>query len=419
MSTFFADYPVASGGGGGVTSLNGLTGALTLVGANGITITPAGSNITITGSGGTVNTIGPIDSEASPSADGATITGNSLIMQSASATVPGLVNTLAQTLSGTKTFTSPVLHPDGTVTNPAVAFANEPSTGIYRDGTGSWNVTVLGVDAFSVLAVGSNYNFGFGQTASSSPGNFLNATGTIAGQGIFAYANYSPATNSQTVLYVGNGPGGANPITVENSSYSTAGYLAGGGALFASPNLSQLNIGSESSTGYIGFNVGGRTLATERMRLTSTALTINSGTDLVLSGSSSGAFTLNAAATTSSYAVTFPASQSAGALTNNGSGVLTWSASQLARQINNISTATGAGSAGNTDYVYFVSGTTTLTLPTAVGNTNLYTVKNVGANTVTIATTSAQTIDGSASATLPVSNTSLDLVSNGTNWNIV
>jgi hypothetical protein len=91
----------------------------------------------------------------------------------------------------------------------------------------------------------------------------------------------------------------------------------------------------------------------------------------------------------------------------------------LSRSINLISTPTTAGATANTDYVYFVSGTTTITLPTAVGNTNLYTIKNTGVNTVTIATTSAQTIDGSSSASLPVANTSLDLISDGSNWNVV
>lgn len=91
-------------------------------------------------------------------------------------------------------------------------------------------------------------------------------------------------------------------------------------------------------------------------------------------------------------------------------------ASGITRQISSISTNTTAGSTGAKDYVYLVSGTTTLTLPTAVGNTNRYTVTNVGTNTVTVATTSAQTINGSSTATLPLANMSLDFVSNNSNW---
>lgn len=88
------------------------------------------------------------------------------------------------------------------------------------------------------------------------------------------------------------------------------------------------------------------------------------------------------------------------------------------RIISSISTPTTAGAAANTDYVYLVTGTTTLTLPTAVGNSNLYTVKNVGSGTVTVATTSSQTIDGSSSITLPVQYTSVDLISDTANWNV-
>jgi hypothetical protein len=91
----------------------------------------------------------------------------------------------------------------------------------------------------------------------------------------------------------------------------------------------------------------------------------------------------------------------------------------LQRSVNVVSTNTAAGSAVSTDYVYLVSGTTTITLPTPVGNTNQYTIKRVGTNTVSIATTSG-TIDGSASPiTINVQYVSLTLVSDGTNWNII
>ena len=93
----------------------------------------------------------------------------------------------------------------------------------------------------------------------------------------------------------------------------------------------------------------------------------------------------------------------------------------ITRSINSISVNTTAGAASSTDYVYFVTGTTTLTLPTAVGNTNEYTVKNTGVGAVTVATTSAQTIDGSSTAVLGATpaNQSRSLISNGTNWQVV
>ena len=80
---------------------------------------------------------------------------------------------------------------------------------------------------------------------------------------------------------------------------------------------------------------------------------------------------------------------------------------------------TSADSLPSTDYIYLVNATATVTLPTAVGNTSRYDIKNIGSGTATIATTSAQTIDGSTPITLPVQYTSLTIVSNGTDWNII
>jgi hypothetical protein len=82
--------------------------------------------------------------------------------------------------------------------------------------------------------------------------------------------------------------------------------------------------------------------------------------------------------------------------------------------------ATAAGSSPNTDYIYLVNGSHTVTLPDAIGNTSRYDIKNIGTGIATIATTSAQTIDTTtASITIPVRYTSLTIVSNGTNWNII
>lgn len=91
----------------------------------------------------------------------------------------------------------------------------------------------------------------------------------------------------------------------------------------------------------------------------------------------------------------------------------------IARSIQSVSINTLAGSASATDYVYLCTGTMNLTLPDATaGNTNLYTIKNVGTGVVTVNTTSGQTIDGSLTAVLPLQYTSIDVESDTANWNI-
>lgn len=104
--------------------------------------------------------------------------------------------------------------------------------------------------------------------------------------------------------------------------------------------------------------------------------------------------------------------------TNSSWQTVAGGGSGIVRSVNVISANTTAGATTTTDYVYLVSGTTTLTLPTAVSNTNLYTVTNTGSNTVSVATTGGQTINGSTTATL-IPNVSLDFVSTNSNWRVV
>lgn len=109
---------------------------------------------------------------------------------------------------------------------------------------------------------------------------------------------------------------------------------------------------------------------------------------------------------------------------NNGTGVLNipiYSAGSggISRSISTVSTTTAAGAAASTDYVYLCSGTFTITLPATTGNTNLYTIKNIGSGVITVATTGGETIDGSATASIPVQWTSYDFVAASGNWNVV
>lgn len=66
------------------------------------------------------------------------------------------------------------------------------------------------------------------------------------------------------------------------------------------------------------------------------------------------------------------------------------------------------------------SGNVTITLPTAVGSTKMYTIKKIiAANTLNIATTSAQTVDGSTTIAITAQYESISVVSDNANWHVV
>ena len=70
------------------------------------------------------------------------------------------------------------------------------------------------------------------------------------------------------------------------------------------------------------------------------------------------------------------------------------------------------------DNLIVCNGTFTITLPTAVGFTGEYIIKNTGTGTITVDTTSSQTIDGDLTMTI-VEEDSMVVRSNGTNWLII
>lgn len=76
------------------------------------------------------------------------------------------------------------------------------------------------------------------------------------------------------------------------------------------------------------------------------------------------------------------------------------------------------GSTAATDYAYFVAGAHTMSLPTAVGNTNRYTVKNNHSVNITIDTAGAENIEGAASISI-APQASVDIQSDGTNWYVI
>ena len=92
--------------------------------------TPAG------GGGGGITTVGTFSGSAQT--DGATISGSTITFGPASATVPGMVGTSAQSWAGNKTFTGRVFLADGTFGSggaPSLSFTNDNTTGFALTGT--------------------------------------------------------------------------------------------------------------------------------------------------------------------------------------------------------------------------------------------------------------------------------------------
>lgn len=90
----------------------------------------------------------------------------------------------------------------------------------------------------------------------------------------------------------------------------------------------------------------------------------------------------------------------------------------ISRSINSISGTTTGAAVASTDYIYLCTGTFTYTQPTAVANTNRYTIKNAGTGVVTVNGTSSQTFDSATSLNINP-NSSIDLISDNTNWKII
>jgi len=108
----------------------------------------------------------------------------------------------------------------------------------------------------------------------------------------------------------------------------------------------------------------------------------------------------------------------AGVSSGGGGGGGGGGGSGITRSIISTASNISGGATALTDYVYLISGTTLYTQPTAVSNTNRYTIKNTGVGTVTVGFSGGQTGDGST--TLPLTpNSSVDLISDNSNWRII
>jgi hypothetical protein len=240
--------------------------------------------------------------------------------------------------------------------------------------------------------------------------------------------NYNPGS-SGNILYFSDITGSTNAKAINSRSNGggSSGNLIlqsfGNGNVGVNKNISDtLNYNLDVNGTFGATSVSATTylnLPTD-IRVTGGTYT---GSTIIFTNNTGGTFNVTGITTSSAFTggTVTGATNFTGGLTANTISATTYQnlPPSSVKSINSVSGNTNAGNNSNTDYIYFASNTITITLPTAISNTNSYVIKNVGTGTITINTTSSQTIDGSLTALIKLQYLSLTLISDDANWNII
>jgi hypothetical protein len=345
--------------------------------------------------GGNLTTTGAFNTDIA-------VTGsNTITFPNASITVAR--SDAAQTFTGVQTFSSaPVFSSSFTLPNGTIGTTQSASDNSTKVATTAYVDAAVGGGATSwSLASGgtlSGANTIIGTTTNTLKFRF-NALGTTQTNGAgLLFANETAAANgaqqiSPSAVFEGQGWGsGANTSQPVRYAMYTIPLQNTTNPLGTFVIASSINGGAYSTL--LTFGSGANATATFTAGVTA-------GTGSFYSWSGRCNVT-----SPSTSAITFnQSSGSANAILNAGTLVLGYAAK------------TGTYAITTSDhFIECTSGSFTVTLPTAVGVPGkIYVIDNSGAGTITIATTSSQTIDGSAPGTL-AGGVKLTVYSNGANW---
>lgn len=436
--SFYAQYPVNGGGGVPVyanfaafppgTSV----GQLAVAADTGYLYEWDGSMWQLIAGPGSTITVGTLDTGA-PSSNGAKIVSNALIMQSASATFPGLVNNTAQTLSGSKTFSS-LVNADGGIdrsTSGTLSIGATNSTTINIGNAGA-TVNIQGTTIYEntpLLQVADpliTVNHGGGAGSGQNSGIEIEEAGSITG-----YAETSSDRNSW-IFKAPNTAGiatvtpGASGITLDQSSHNPVTLGTANGLSLSVQQLS-LGLSSTSTTGALS-STDWNTF--NNKQAAGNYITALSG-DGVATGPGAVAFTLS---TVNSNVGSFGTASNSVVFTVNGKGLVTAAANiaiQIAEsQVTNLVTDL-AGKQPTGNYITALTGDVTATGPgsvaaslVATSNSTLVTLSGLttatslaSVGTITTGTWSAATIAVNKGGTGQTSYTDGQLLIGNTSGN--
>lgn len=281
MADNYIDLPV----GNGVTSLNGLTGALTLVAGSGITITPSGSTITISSTPGAVTLTNAhiFVGNAINVATDVPVSGDLTLVNTGAFTIANLAVTNAKIANGTIDLTTKVTNilpvvngGTGTTTSTgtgSVVLSNSPTLVTPSLGTPSSIVLTNGTAlplTTGVTGVLPIANGGTNLSTTPTNGQLLIGNGTNYTLSTLTAGSGISVTNGSGTITIANTAGGAGSFTQGSVIFAGAtGALAQDNANFFW-NDTNLSLGISTATpaanAFIdGVNSSG---ATKRVQLT-------------------------------------------------------------------------------------------------------------------------------------------------------
>lgn len=317
------------------------------------------------GGGGVPLSVGTLDSQPA-TANGATIAANQLVLQSADATHPGLVNNTTQTLSGNKTFTG------------SISASN-------LSGTNTGNVTLTAVGAVP-NANGASLS---GQALTLQPSDTSNP-------GVLTAADWNTFNNKQNALTLGNlTDAGTDGIVVTGGT----GAVVGTGTSIAQHVADATHNGYLSSTDWVAFDA---------KQPAGNFITDLTG-DITATGPGSAATTL---ATVNSNVGSFGSSTAIPNFTVNAKGLVTAAGSNAV--IAPAGTLTGTTLAAN---VVSSSLTSVGTIASGTWNATTIDVAHGGTSSTTLAANNVLLGNGTSALQVVAPSTSGNvLTSNGTTW---